>query len=95
MSKLDEAFAAVDAVHRSEQFDANGEMAFQYLHLDCLGTIDENGGNEVWAATFDYVSDDSEWYERSNIGHHPTAFRASSPEDALLGAVDKFWKLTK
>ena len=47
MSRLDEAFAAVDDVHSCAEFeDASSDMSFQYLTLECLGT-----GGEAWAAT--------------------------------------------
>lgn len=89
MSRLDEAFAAVDAVHSSEAFED-----YQYLTLECLGISDWNGSHEVWAATFDFTYDDSEWFETQRIKSYPTAARGTTPEDAIFKAVEKFHALT-
>lgn len=91
MSKLEEAFDAANKVHVSIDFQSSN--AFTYLTLECLGVGGSGEDNASWAATFDYVSEESEWYEFYHIKDYPTAFRATNPADAIMGAVSRFWVL--
>lgn len=88
MSRLDEAFALADKINRSVEIDDDGR---NLLRLDCLDAYE---GSSQWAATFDSVIDDDYWYEQQNINNYPTAARASTPEDAIFAAAEKFCKLT-
>jgi hypothetical protein len=95
MSKLDEAFAQAEKVHRwiSREADEGDDSDYQYLSLDCLSAFAGRDGAR-WAASFDFVGDDSEWFEKTRIKNYPTGTRAATPEDAIFGAVEKLLKAT-
>jgi hypothetical protein len=92
MSKLDEAFAVADAIHRSDVFD-DPKYSFNFLTLESLGCYPSGPDKATWAASFDAVLG-AEWYELREITKYATAARATSPADAILQAAEKFYQLT-
>lgn len=87
MSRLDDAFVLAGEINRSKEMDGND---YNLLQLDCIDAHELS----TWAATFDAFVNDDYWYEAGNIGKYATASRASTPEDAIFAAAEKFCKLT-
>ena len=76
---LEEAFELANKVHEL----ADISLKFTYLTLVCTGLYDE----ERWAATFDFVDDDPDWYE--GVEGYKFSARADTPQEAIEKACRK------
>lgn len=92
MSELDDAFAVAEQVHKDAEMD-DPTYGFNFLTLEALGRYPSGSDGATWAASFDAGLDD-EWYELRRITKYPTATRSNSPATAILGAAEKFYKVT-
>lgn len=78
-----EVFPLVQMLH--EHIEDCGLRGVQHLRLEGLGAYGENR----WAASFDSIIDDDEWYEDDRIEEYPYSARAFDPLQAIQQAASK------
>lgn len=78
------AFQTAAAIHAqiTDEVGDLGDPKYNYLTLVCVGT-------KGWAATFDTVSADDEWYEMARIDRYPHSARSADPAAAIMEAAVK------